>query len=177
MTMVHETSTEMRLAAIEAQLSVLVDDVRERGQMRQSLTELTGDLSPVAKQAMGSLTVALEDVQQRGYVEFAKGGLTVVDKVVTSFTKEDLDALGDNVVLILETIKEMTQPEVMQMLQSTLNQASEIDESSDPPGLLSLLNRLRGPAARRGLYRLVFLVESLGSVDPEGIRERKEAPK
>ena len=33
--------------------------------------------------------------------------------MVTSFGEDDVAALGDNVVLILNTLKEMTQPEVM----------------------------------------------------------------
>ena len=38
---------------------------------------------------------------------------------IETFSKEDVEALGDNIVLILETGKEMTQPEIMQMMQST----------------------------------------------------------
>jgi len=176
MTLVHESVADLRLTAIEAQLGILVAEAEERRSLRESLTELTGDLSPIARQAMESLARGLAEADERGYVAFAKGSLGVMDKVVTSFGQDDLDALGDNVVLILETVKEMTQPEIMQMLRSTLLQASEIDEPADPPGLLSLLGRLRDPAARRGLYRLIFLLESLGTVHPEDIKRRKEAP-
>ena len=174
MTMVHETTSEMRLAAIEAQLAILIDEAEERRHMRESLAELTGDLSPVTRQSLESLTKVLEQAEERGYFEFARGGMDAADRVVTSFTKDDVDALADNIVLILETIKEMTQPEIMQMLRATFAFAGEIDEQSSPPGLLSIVNRLRSPAARRGLYRLVFLVESLGTVHAEDI-VRKEA--
>ena len=37
----------------------------------------------------------------------------IADRVVTEFTEEDVKALGDNVVTILNAVKEMTQPEVM----------------------------------------------------------------
>ena len=40
----------------------------------------------------------------------------VVDRIVTGFSEEDVEALGDNVVLILQTVKEMTQPEIMAIL-------------------------------------------------------------
>lgn len=174
MAMIYETPTDMRLTAMEAQLGLLVTEAEERRRFRESVTELTGDLSPVARQGMETLSQALAHAEERGYGDFTQGGLAVLDKVVTSFTREDIDALGDNVVLILETIKEMTQPEIMQMLRSTFEFASEIDESADPPGLFTLLRRLNSPAARRGLYRLIFLVESLGTVRPETIEKRKE---
>lgn len=175
MTLTQDAALDQRLHSIEQQLDFLIAEAEERRRLRESISELAGDLSPVARQGMESMSRTLADVEQRGYVAFAKGGLGVVDKVVTSFGKDDLDALGDNVVLILETVKEMTQPEIMQMLRSTFLYASEIDEKEDPPGLLSLLNRLRDPAARRGLYRLIFLLESLGTVRPEDIEKRKEA--
>ena len=175
MTLAPETGIDQRLEAIEGQLDLLITEAEERRRFRESVSELAGDLSPVARQGMQSMSRVLEDAEAKGYIDFARGGAEIVDKVVTSFGKEDLDALGDNVVLILETVKEMTQPEIMQMLRSTFLYASEIDETEEPPGLFALLGRLRDPAARRGLYRLVFLLESLGTVRPEDIEKRKEA--
>ena len=172
MTMIHESPADMRLTAIEAQLAYLVEEAQERSQMQAALSELAHDLSPMARQGMDSVASFLEDAEERGYLDFVRGGFAAADKVVTSFSKEDVDALGDNLVLILETVKEMTQPEIMQMLRATFAFAGEIDETSQPPRLFSILNRLRSPAARRGLYRLVFLLESLGTVHREDI-ERK----
>lgn len=173
MTLTHETSTDTRLGTIEAQLAVLVAEAEERRRWRESFTEFTSDLSPVARQAMVSLTDSLADVDSRGYIEFARGGAQVLDKVVTSFSKEDVDALGDNVILILETIREMTQPEILQMLRSTLLQSSDVDEALEPPRLLALISRLRRPAARRGLHRLIMLVESLGAIQSVDAREER----
>ncbi|MGD2061770.1 MAG: DUF1641 domain-containing protein [Acidimicrobiia bacterium] len=175
MTLTQDVAIEQRLDAIERQLDFLITEAEERRRLRESVSELTGDLSPVARQGLESMSRSLARAEERGYVDFAKGGFEIVDKVVTSFDKDDLDSLGDNVVLILETVKEMTQPEIMQMLRSTFVHASEIDETEEPPGLFSLLGRLRDPAARRGLYRLIFLLESLGAVRPEDIEKRKEA--
>ena len=44
----------------------------------------------------------------------------IVDNIVTSFGEEDVRLLGENVVLILQTIKEMTQPEVMSFVRNTV---------------------------------------------------------
>jgi len=167
-------SVESRLDAMAAQVELLVAEAEERRLFRESLAELTEDLTPIARQGVGSLTRVLDEAEERGYVDFTRGSLGVVDRVVTSFSKEDVEALGDNIVLILETLKEMTQPEVMQMLRSTLIQASEIEEPVEAPSLFSLLVRLRDPAARRGIYRLIFLLESLGTVQTQS-RKRKEA--
>lgn len=166
---------DTRLDEMAAQLELLVAEAEERRRLREAFADLTGDLSPIANQGMESVTRVLAEAEERGYADFTRGGLAVVDKVVTSFTRDDLEALGDNVVLILETVKEMTQPEVMQMMRSTLHNVQETEEPADPPSLLSLLRELRKPESRRGLHRLVVFLESLGSAEPEESTDRKEA--
>jgi uncharacterized protein YjgD (DUF1641 family) len=163
-----------QLDHIEQQLRFLVADAEERRRLGQAYSELIGDLSPVATQGRASLSRALAEAEARGYVDFARSGLGVVDRVVTSFDESDVEALSDNIVLILETLKEMTQPEVMEMLKSTVHQVQEIDEPDQPPSLLALLREMRTVEARRGLYRLVVALQSLGASPPHRQFNQKE---
>ena len=87
MTLMQETPVEARLDELSARIDFLVAEAEERKRLRESLAELTGDLSPVAKQGMESMSRVLSDAQQRGYVDFTKGGLEVLDRVVSSFSK------------------------------------------------------------------------------------------
>jgi uncharacterized protein YjgD (DUF1641 family) len=133
----------------------------ERGlDQLESLQDLVADVGPLTGEISLRVMEALDTYEQRGYFRFAKGGLGVVDRVVTSFTEEDVAQLGDNIVLILNTVKEMTQPEVMQLLQRTASgvRAAEGTEV----GLFGLLRRLRDPKTRRGLGRVLEILESLG---------------
>jgi len=164
-----------RLDLMESQLRFLVAEAEERRRVGRAYSEMLGDLSPVASQGMASVSRALAEADARGYVGFARSGLGVVDKVVTSFDESDVEALGENIVLILETLKEMTQPEVMQLLKSTVHQVQEVEEPAEPPSLLSLLRELRTVEARRGLYRLVVALRSLGAPTQQSQTERKEA--
>ena len=169
MTITHEPDVLERLDAMSLQLEALVAEAEQRRGMRDSLAELTGDLSPITRQVMANATNALVVADERGYVGFARSGLGVVDRIVTGFSTEDVEALGDNIVLILETLKEMTQPEVMGMLRSSLHQVGA-DASTSPPSLFSLARRLREPGVRRGLDRLLVLLEGFGAteIDTDG---------
>lgn len=164
-----------RLDVIEHHLRFLVAEAEERRRFADSYSELIGDLSPIASQGMTSLSRGLAEAEARGYVGFARSGLGVVDRVVTSFDESDVEALGDNIVLILETLKEMTQPEVMQLLKTTVHEIQEVEEPAEPPSLFSLLRELRTVEARRGLYRLVVALRSLGAPTSTIEEERKEA--
>ena len=81
-----------------------------------SMSQLVSEVVPLVGPGVGKLTDVLQQLDDKGYFMFAQGGMEIADKVVTSFDHDDVVALGDNVVLILNTVKEMTQPEVMGML-------------------------------------------------------------
>jgi uncharacterized protein YjgD (DUF1641 family) len=130
----------------------------------ESASSLADEVIPLATPAMASLTRMLQDLDDKGYFRFAHGGVGIVDKVVTSFTEEDVAALGDNVVLILNTVKEMTQPEVMTLLQRTALTAQDVDEDvADSPSMFALLKQMRDPQTRRGLGRVMAMLRTIGA--------------
>jgi uncharacterized protein YjgD (DUF1641 family) len=68
------------------------------------------------------------------------------------------------VVLILNTVKEMTQPEVMTLLQRTALTAQEVDdEFTESPSMFALLKRMRDPQTRRGLGRVMAMLRTIGA--------------
>ncbi len=54
---------------------------------------------------MTEATAVLTQLESKGYFGFMRQGAYVVDQVVTSFSEQDVKQLGDNVVLILNTVK------------------------------------------------------------------------
>jgi uncharacterized protein YjgD (DUF1641 family) len=121
---------------------------------------------------METATSKLAAIEERGYFEFAKGAVRVADKVVTGFSEEDVEALGDNVVLILETIKDLTQPEVMAALHRMITVVQEqqrhiADEPVEAPSLFSIVRQLRDPDIRRGMARGLNALRAVSEVEPE----------
>jgi uncharacterized protein YjgD (DUF1641 family) len=93
-----------------------------------------------------------------------------VDRVVTGFSEEDVEALGDNVVLILETVKEMTQPDVMavlyRMIEAVQRQQHEMaHEPEEAPSLFSLARKMRDPEIRRGMGRALNTLRAVSEVE------------
>jgi len=139
-----------------------------------SLGELFGDVGEISGEVFETAIARLDDLRRRGYFEFSTGVLEVLDRVVTSFDRDDLAALGDNVVLILETVKEMTQPEVMRMLQRTARIMREDDEP-EKLSLFRLLREMRDPEVKLGLYRTLTVLRGLASPAEADTREENEA--
>lgn len=128
-----------------------------------SLAELTHTLNSLSGAAMSSLTDTLQVADEKGYFTFAREGAAIADKVVTEFTEDDVRALGDNVVTILNAVKEMTQPEVMGLVQRTAVSMQEEEEvTGPPPSLFHLLKSMRDPQTRRGLAKALSMLHAIG---------------
>ena len=132
----------------------------------ESLMDAFAEIQPITGDVVLKVMEALNDFEQRGYFEFAQAGLRVVDNVVTSFTAEDADALGENVVLILQAVREMTQPEVMLMLRNTASGVRE-QEVPEDVSLFSLFKQMREPAVKRGLARALGALRTVSGDLPE----------
>jgi uncharacterized protein YjgD (DUF1641 family) len=172
------SALERRLERMATQLEVLTAEAEERRVARDIWGELVADLAPVSRETLAALTERLAVLDGRGYGEFASSSAGVLDRVVTAFGADDVDALGDNIVLILSTIRDMTQPEVMTMLRRTATSMGG-EAPATTPSLAALLRQLRQPEVRRGLQRLLTMLATLGQPHaPRPFDERdKETPR
>ncbi|NOY90186.1 MAG: DUF1641 domain-containing protein [Deltaproteobacteria bacterium] len=93
--------------------------------------------------------------------------MDLVDRVATHYTQEDIDKLSDNIVFILDTVKRMTQPEIL----GSVNQAFEVlDRPGDevqPVGLWGLLRAMRDPEVQNGVGLMIAVLRQV-SRGPNG---------
>ncbi|MBX7213292.1 MAG: hypothetical protein K1X39_04690 [Thermoflexales bacterium] len=123
------------------------------------LMEIAG---PIGKDVFNRAEATFDTLDKKGYVAFAKGGLRIVDNIVTSFSAEEVERLGDNIVLILRTVKDMTQPEIMTFLRSTVNAVEEEAAAPINIGVRALLKQMSDPKTRRGLALTLRALSTIG---------------
>jgi uncharacterized protein YjgD (DUF1641 family) len=145
-----------KLARHRPQLEMLLDQF-------DAITDLLNIMDPIAKEGMEKFVSILTELEQKGYFSFARSGVRMMDMVVTSFTEEDVNRLGDNIVLILNTVKDMTQPEIMNFIRNTLLVAEKEVEKPVDISYLALMRQVRDPAVRRGLALTMRVLHVVGS--------------
>jgi uncharacterized protein YjgD (DUF1641 family) len=129
----------------------------------ESMMDLAETVGPLANEAFGKAVHQLTEMERKGYFTFAQGGMQIMDNVVTSFSEEDVNRFGENVVLILNTVKEMTQPEIMNFVRNTLMVAEqEIDKPVDI-SYTGLMRQMRDPEVRRGLALTMRVLHVVGA--------------
>ena len=104
-----------------------VNTISKVVQQLESTKDFLNDAAPLIREYIVDFMAKMDEFDRKGYFEFIKESQNIVDKVVTSFSKEDVKALGDNIVTILNTIKNLTQPDMLQAINNALNVYKKLD--------------------------------------------------
>ncbi len=132
----------------------------------RAIADLIDDAAPMGTDVMAMLTDRLADADRKGYFTFATAALGVVDRVVANFDEHDVELLGDNVVAMLEALREVTQPEMLAFVGRMVDavqaeQAAVEMETAEPPSLWALARQVRDPEVRRGMARALHTLRAV----------------
>lgn len=160
------------LERVEAKLDALTQQVGYLVEKQRMLGDLYEEMMPIAKDAMGVSADKLADLERRGYFAFGKELLGVLDHVVTGYTPEDVRALAENVVGILDTVRHLTEGEVRETADEALEALADAD-SAEPVGVMSLLRAVRkDDDVRRGLAVSLEVLRRIGHNAERRAREQ-----
>ncbi len=129
----------------------------------ESIMDLVQTVGPLSDEAFGKAVDLLQQAEHKGYFRFAQGGARIMDNVVTSFTEDDVNRLGDNVVLMLNTVKDMTQPQILGFVRTLMAQAEVEVAKPVNTSLPALLGQMRDPDVRRGLTLTMRVLKLVGA--------------
>ncbi|MEZ4370163.1 MAG: TusE/DsrC/DsvC family sulfur relay protein [Polyangiaceae bacterium] len=153
----------LRLSALSHQMQVLSDRQRERD-------ELLDEMKPILKEMMKGGTERLAELEERGYFTFARESLRAMDRIVQAYSEDDVRALGDNIVRIMDTVRNLTQPEVLEIL----NDASDVVQQSEqlePTGVFGMMRASRDEDVRQGMAVMLGVLRQVG----RGVKRLTEA--
>ena len=97
-----------------------------------STMDLMRDVGPIANEVIIDTTKKLHEFEQKGYFEFMKEFGAIIDNIVTHYDIKDVRMLADNVVTILDTVKNLTQPEVLKSLDTAVMVFSKMETENVP---------------------------------------------
>ena len=140
-----------------------IDNINKVFDLLESTTDLADDAGRILQLAGKDITEKIAELDSMGYITFIKELGTVSQRVVEHFTVEDIRALGDNVVNILETVKRITQPDMLQAVNNAIVIFKSVETSDVPEmGLFRMMRELNSPEAKRGLGFLVTFLKNFG---------------
>ncbi len=130
----------------------------------ENITDFLRDAKPIGKYAFEDLLEKLDELDRKGYFEFMKEAVKIIDTIVTSFTVEDVRLLRENIASILLTVKNLTQPEMLSTMNNALGFYRKMDiEVREKVTYREILKQLKEPEVKRGLVFLLEFVKSMAN--------------
>lgn len=125
----------------------------------ESGLDFFADAKPVTKELFSTTLEKLDEFDQKGYFHFIKELLNVADRVVGHFPEEDVKLLGDNIITILETVKELTQPEMLAAINNAVGIYKNLDPKDIPQySIWRVMREINTPEIKRGIgFVITFL--------------------
>ena len=125
----------------------------------ESTMELVDETSRIGQQVFNQAVMSLDRLEREGYFTFAQSGWRIVERIVNEFSEEDIDALGDNVVTILTTVRNLTQPEIMNLTNNAIQAIQDEPVSDGDISVWALVRDLNDPQVRKGMARLLNMLK------------------
>lgn len=121
--------------------------------------DLGKEVGPIANEVIIDFTKQMNTLEQKGYFDFFREIGPVIDNVVKGFSPQDLKELANSIVSILTIIKEMTQPEVLNIMQNAIKAFNSMETESVPSySVWKLMREMNSPEMKKALgYGITFM--------------------
>lgn len=131
-------------------------------EMFESLTDFLADAGPIAREVTIDLIKKLHEFEQKGYFEFFKELFRVMGNIVENYSQEDVKMLSDNIVTILDTIKNLTQPEMLRAMNNAINVFKNVDTTDIKEySVWKVLREMNSPEMKRGIGFMMAFIKNL----------------
>ena len=134
----HGAKEKRDLESLHERLDVLGEQIGYLVERQKKIEELVTDMTPIAREA-----------------------LAVGERVVEGFGPDDVRRLGGAIVGILETVRAMTQPEVLRVAGEAAK-VLENAESAEPMGLFGMVRATRDDDVQKGMSVMMELMRHVG---------------
>jgi len=115
-----------------------------------SVMDLMKDVGPIANEVIIDGTKMLAEFEQKGYFEFMKEFGAIIDNIVTHYDVNDVRMLADNVVTILDTVKNLTQPDVLKSIDTAVKVFANMETENVPEySIFKVMREINKPEMKK----------------------------
>lgn len=130
--------------------------------MFESITDLLKDVGPIVNEVGIDFTHKLNEFEQKGYFEFFKEIANIMDNIISSYPPEEVRALSENIVTILDTVRNITQPDMLHAINNAVSIFKNLDtENIKEYSLWKAFREMNTPEMKRGIGFMITFLKNL----------------
>ncbi|MDF1574556.1 MAG: hypothetical protein P1P86_05130 [Bacteroidales bacterium] len=131
-----------------------------------SMMDLLKDVGPIANEVIIDSTRKLHEFEQKGYFDFMRESRAIIDKIVTNYSINDVRMLADNVVMILDTVKNLTQPEMLKSMDTAVRVFSNMETKDVPEySIFKVIREINKPEMKKAWGFLFTFLKNMSTTN------------
>lgn len=129
-----------------------------------SAMDLMKDVGPIANEVIIDATKTLHEFEQKGYFEFMKEFGAIIDNIVTHYDINDVRMLADNVVTIMDTVKNLTQPDMLKSIDTAVKVFANMETENVPEySIFKVIREINKPEMKKAWGFLFTFLKNMSS--------------
>jgi uncharacterized protein YjgD (DUF1641 family) len=162
------------LAGIGLKLIRNIGNINEFLDVLESVNDFLKDVSPIVHHVGLDAIRKLNELEQKGYIDFFRELSKSLENIVTHYKPEDVKALSDNIVFILETIRNLTQPDMLRALNNALAVYKNMETENIPEySMMKALMEFRKPEMRKGIGFMITFLKRMNEIPTKNKQLKK----
>jgi len=129
-----------------------------------SVMDLMQDVGPIANEVIIDGTKKLHEFEKKGYFAFLKEFGAIIDNIVTHYGINDVRMLADNVITILDTVKNLTQPEMLKSIDTAVKVFGNMETENVPEySIFRVMREINKPEMKKAWGFLFTFLKNMSS--------------
>ena len=139
-----------------------VDNFSQMLNTFESMMDLIKDVSPILNEMGVDVIHKFHELEQKGYFDFIWEVTRIFDNIVTNYSREEIRQLADNIPVIMETIKNLTDPEMLKALNNAVTTYRDMDPGQVKEySLWKTFKEMRSPEMKRNMGFMMMFLKNL----------------
>jgi uncharacterized protein YjgD (DUF1641 family) len=129
-----------------------------------SAMDLLKDVGPIANEVIIDGTRKLHEFEQKGYFEFFKEFGQIIDNIITHYGAQDVRELADNIVALLEVVRNLTQPDMLKSIDNAVRIFASMEMDEIPEySIFKVMREMNKPEMKKTLGFFMTFMKNMNS--------------
>ena len=138
----------------------------------ESVYDLMQDMGPVVREVIIDTIRKMAEMEKKGYFEFFTELTRAMDTVVEHYSGEDVKLLADNIVTIMDTLKNLTQPEMLLAMNNAVNVFQKLEVENIPEySIWKAMKEMRSPEMKKGIGFMISFLKNLSNENVVSLKQ------
>ncbi|HOK25937.1 MAG TPA: DUF1641 domain-containing protein [Bacteroidales bacterium] len=134
----------------------------------ESINDLLLDVEPILRQIGLDGIRKLNEIEQKGYFDLINQFAVSVDKIMSRYSREEINKISDNIVIIADIIINLTNKQTLKKVHAVSVALKELDLNNiEEVSVWKLLFRLNRPEVKKSIGFLMAFLEKLNNTETE----------